>query len=389
MERENVAFLYQARSDQVFPEIKITPVDDQRVLVRVRVNTSDLIADRASLDSIARWTVMIRPAYYDNYRKLIPADSLSIIASAEQDPNKRELEGSFTQPCKINTEGIINIQIIDLHRNTINHFSKIINRKNAELELTGELTRANDSLVIIKPFIYDWAAYILRFPYLKVHSVKMIYFGHHFPMPEPPFSQSRDVQFSFDGDERKEFKITDTLIIKFEKTGIYHFLPAGEVERGFTVFKWGKGFPIPGKNTETESLAYILSGEEFNVLKEKENGAFEFWNGLSADAGQNAALRKIWIDRMEMSNRLFTSYVEGWQTDRGMIYMIFGPPEEVYRSEEEENWVMKTKPNSAPLVFSFRKVGNPLSDNDYGLERNPGFKISWYDAVERWRKGLF
>ena len=389
MEQENIASLYQPGGGQIFPEIKVTPVNDERVLISVRINTNELVAGNAALDTVPRWKLMIRPAYYDNYRKLIPADSLSIIVSKEKNQSTRWVEGEFTQRCKINSEGILQLQVIDLHVNTVHRFRKIINRKNTALELAGELTRRRDSVVLLRPFINDLAVYRIRFPYSKVDSLTMIYFGHNFPMPVPPFSMEKEHQFSFEGDERKEFKQADSFEVRFERPGIYHFLPAGESENGFTVFKWRKGFPSSSKNTEAQSLAYILSREESEELKEQEDGVINFWNSLSADGDQNAVVRKTWLSRTEMANRLFTSYIEGWQTDRGMIYMVFGPPAEVYKSETDENWVIAGRQNFPPLVFSFRKVENPLSDNDYGLQRNPAFKLSWYEAVEKWRRGIF
>jgi hypothetical protein len=32
-------------------------------------------------------------------------------------------------------------------------------------------------------------------------------------------------------------------------------------------------------------------------------------------------------------------------------------------------------------------VDNPFSDNDFKLQRSPGYKSNWYRAVDAWRSG--
>ncbi len=39
------------------------------------------------------------------------------------------------------------------------------------------------------------------------------------------------------------------------------------------------------------------------------------------------------------------------------------------------------------LSFSFEKVENPFTNNDYALSRNQLYQSSWYKAVESWRNG--
>jgi hypothetical protein len=38
------------------------------------------------------------------------------------------------------------------------------------------------------------------------------------------------------------------------------------------------------------------------------------------------------------------------------------------------------------IRFFFDQAENPLSDNDYILQRSSGYKPGWYIAVENWRR---
>ena len=100
---------------------------------------------------------------------------------------------------------------------------------------------------------------------------------------------------------------------------------------------------------------------------------------------------------------MFTSHLEGWKTDRGMISIIFGPPSYIRKTKSAEIWYYGQQSNSnlnaynslndpmriqsSGLKFTFDKVSNPFSMNDYELDRNYSYKSSWYRAVESWRKG--
>ena len=77
---------------------------------------------------------------------------------------------------------------------------------------------------------------------------------------------------------------------------------------------------------------------------------------------------------------------DGWQTDRGMIYMVFGPPRIVNRSLSTETWSYDNGTGN-DLNFIFRKNKNELSENDFVLDRNIMYKADWYKAVDFWRNG--
>jgi len=91
--------------------------------------------------------------------------------------------------------------------------------------------------------------------------------------------------------------------------------------------------------------------------------------------------------RVQDGNAYFTSYVEGWKTDRGMIYLIYGAPNVIYKTANSETWTYGEENNINSLTYVFSKVNNPFTDNDYSLDRSPNYKQAWYSAVDIWRQG--
>ena len=84
---------------------------------------------------------------------------------------------------------------------------------------------------------------------------------------------------------------------------------------------------------------------------------------------------------------------------RGMIYIIYGPPDKVYKTTEGENWgyrkpVIKSSwggrysVKEEYLFFNFKKRDNLYSDNDYYLSRNETLVTYWDKAIASWRKGV-
>jgi hypothetical protein len=98
-------------------------------------------------------------------------------------------------------------------------------------------------------------------------------------------------------------------------------------------------------------------------------------------------LLKRYYGRVKEANKYYTSYTQGWKTDRGMVFVVFGKPTNMYMTSKGEVWVygMETSMNS--IRFVFNKTENPFSDNDYILERSQFFKDPWYSAVDYWRQG--
>ena len=91
---------------------------------------------------------------------------------------------------------------------------------------------------------------------------------------------------------------------------------------------------------------------------------------------------------MEYANKKFSTYKEGWKTDKGMIYIVFGEPDFVNLEDKTENWEYNTGINQQNTRFKFNLGQNVFSENDYVLERNIMYQMPWYQAVEAWRQGI-
>ena len=98
-------------------------------------------------------------------------------------------------------------------------------------------------------------------------------------------------------------------------------------------------------------------------------------------------LMRNYFKRVEWANYYFTSYKEGWKTDRGMIYILFGLPEEVYKFSDREVWNYKSP--SLKVTFNFVKSSTLFDPDNYVLIREKKFQETWYEKVDLWRNARF
>ena len=147
------------------------------------------------------------------------------------------------------------------------------------------------------------------------------------------------------------------------------------------------------KFTKVPSLAgpliYICTKQENDrlVLAKNDKRAFDrVILGITQDTERAKKLIRNYFRRVEHANELFTSYKEGWKTDRGMIYIIFGPPEQVYKFNDREVWTYKT---SFDVTFNFTKSSSVFDPDNYVLIRNKKYQQLWYEVIDLWRDARF
>ena len=220
----------------------------------------------------------------------------------------------------------------------------------------------------------------------------MDYFKHDFPLALPPYSTTERTIFNYKPDSFFVIgKTVGVLRLIIPEKGFYHIVTDKDTKNGLTLYSVDASFP--GIKDETEMIKcirYITTSEEYNALmnsNHKKAAIDEFWKEKGGSNERAKELLRKYYLRVQQSNKLFTSFQSGWQTDRGMIYIIYGSPGTIYRSAESESWTYGTPNSSLSLNFFFIKVNNPFSENDFTLSRSPSYESTWYRAVEVWRQG--
>lgn len=219
------------------------------------------------------------------------------------------------------------------------------------------------------------------------------WYNRKFPLALPPYSSSKNNSFTLEPDST--FQIDAGQIIEFSERGFYHFRLDTNTWSGYTVYSFYDQFPFITKRLHLgPPLRYLTTKREYKEISEAmhdpvkmKESVDNFWLGRSGSLERSKVLVQSFYSRVEDANIHFSSYLEGWKTDRGIIYVIYGPPNKVYRSTTGEAWVYGDETSSLSYYFNFLRVSNPFTANDYSLERMGSYRYGWGQAIESWRNG--
>lgn len=108
--------------------------------------------------------------------------------------------------------------------------------------------------------------------------------------------------------------------------------------RVFTIRWIGMPTLATDLNKAIEQMKHIAKGSYIKKMKkakedEKRRLFEEFWRELDPTPGTlKNELMEEYYRRVEYADVNFASYREGWKTDRGMLYIVLGPPDDIDRS---------------------------------------------------------
>ena len=99
--------------------------------------------------------------------------------------------------------------------------------------------------------------------------------------------------------------------------------------------KIGISSSISNIDQAVENMRYILHDDEWKKLRkskntDKETLFLEYWESRdpTPETSDNEVMNE-YFSRVSYSNNNFKSYLPGWKTDMGMIYILFGPPDDL------------------------------------------------------------
>lgn len=155
-----------------------------------------------------------------------------------------------------------------------------------------------------------------------------------------------------------------------------------------------KNFPLLLTAEElARPLYYIMSKKEYDELMSLnsddaiKNKIDRFWLRNIGNKQEAAQVIELYYSRVETANKLFSNYKEGWKTDRGMIYILFGPP--LYKDQKLNSlqWFYSYNRGNSRTTFSFERpksVNKHFPFSNYLLER-----AFFYNNVEYQQKRLW
>ena len=238
-------------------------------------------------------------------------------------------------------------------------------------------------------------------PYINKYFQKQFYsspdtlhgyfYQHTFSPAIPPMVTRRDLpEKSIEIDS--SFMIPAGQLFQLDRSGLYFFQKDTTKVNGKGFRLEHRYFPEPATLSQLkEPLIYLLTKKERDHLEKiNDKKSFDkFWLDMTRSADKAKKIIKAYYNRVEQANIYFTTFKAGWKSDPGMIYIIFGPPDQVFKTETGEEWIYLANDKFPKIRFRFIKSENIFSPSHYALIRDQGYQEVWFRAIDLWRKSRF
>lgn len=233
-------------------------------------------------------------------------------------------------------------------------------------------------------------------------------------MYSPNYSSTNIQYKGIDYEEREVIQSTDrtftqpgSIIIEFnfeqQSRGNYRFEVRADDRNGEELFK-GRDFGVKSKNypalkTPKElarPLAYLMNDSEYEKLMDIDNPDSlkkeidRFWLRNINSEREAGNVLQMYYERVEQANKQFSNFKEGWKTDMGMIYILFGQPWYTDRYFDRVQWLYSYNRNNPERTFTFMrpKLKNEFYPFDYFiLQRHRNYYNTEYQQVQLWLSG--
>ncbi|PCI99226.1 MAG: hypothetical protein COB15_04705 [Flavobacteriales bacterium] len=391
---KNVAGIYMPGLNLINPIYKIFHKNDTLTDLHFRLNSENILYTKKRGDTTFSANIMIKYEIVNQETKIL-IDSASIFfTDYGNNKQKKFLDGLINLKTVSGKNYDLVITVNDLTRD---HYIKkrlTVNRSDIYNPQNYLILDSNYSVVFKNHFNSNDKVYIKKNESNPAKSITLKFYSTDLPIAKPPFATETDnetTSFSPQLTSQLNFDSTNTLTYIVKEKGLYHFHSLENSSSGPTLFNFQEHFPkVQSPENMIGPMRYISTKKEYALLTEsenKKNAVDKHWVNVAESNERARTLIREYYTRVENANNYFTSYLEGWKTDRGIIYIIYGTPNVVYKNKDYENWIYGEENNMMSISFVFHKVSNPVSNNDYSLSRSPIFKSSWFRAVDSWRNG--
>lgn len=403
IDSKDLSYLYNPSRNSLNPLYNVRNESDNESILSIKFFTSELYFSEANTQGVALASLLVTAKLYTTEQGRILADTAAYTLNIYKENSPPEHIYQIPLQVDPGREYLVELKILDRVRLQVVQafitFNTLSDYNRYNFRAVGYL----DKNMIFKPILKVNEYVNLLYLHNNIDSIFVSYYKPYQEIPHPPSMILPEKTPDYPPDTTIAIPYSDTIPVMLPSKGIYLCSASREIMEGYTFLNLGEEFPAmttPG--VMIEPLAYLATENEMNNIKDAEKQKLaldEFWIGCGGNIERARELIRIYYTRVYYANHYFTSYTEGWRTDRGMVYIIYGPPDKVYKSSDGESWgylkpVIKSswgpryRVKDEYLFFTFRKRNNVFSDNDYYLSRNETLVTMWDQAIASWRKGI-
>lgn len=387
---QQLALMYNPYSTTIHPKVFAKKNNLEDIDLYVIINDDELLFSKANAQKSNTATIKIFYKVMESYEKTALLDS----CTRTVDFTKEQATKTYAIKLKLKPlelkKFIIQTTITDILRGKMSiHFTEI-DKTDPFSEDNYMITKTSNMQPLAEHYIKKGDA--VRVDYLCNSKYPSLMSGskpHELTIPLSPYSSDPAVEdttiFYNTMEENASYIMRGTTAQLYAATADTNY------NRNLVLPCFDGDFPnIDTPEEMMLPLAYLATPEEYAALRNataKKLAVDDFWYSCTRDIRRAKELIKVYYSRAIISNLLFTDYRKGMLTDRGMVYIVLGPPKMLAITSTSEVWTYNDTKSGQKIRFVFRRTRTKLSGEKYVLRRSTEFKTIWDKAVGSWRKG--
>jgi len=403
VDTKDLSYLYNPIKNPFTPRYNVINQSDALSILSVKFFANELFFSEANAEGVPTAIILVSVRLFNISQGRVLADTAVYNLNIIKETGRTEYVYHVPLKVEKGSEYLAEVKILDRLRmqvvqafvpfNTLSYYNRynFISRGHFEQnELFNPVLRINEYVNLL----YNKG---------PIDSLYISYYKPFREVPDPPSMLLPEKTLDYDPDQIIAISYSDTLPMMLPREGIYFCTVKRDLKEGFTFLNFGPTFPsMTTPEVMIEPLAYIAAEDELAELRAASRPKLavdDFWIRCGGNVEKARELIRIYYSRVLYSNLYFSSYKEGWRSERGMIYIIYGPPDKVYKTAEGENWgyrkpVIKSSwggrytVTEEYLFFNFKSRNNTFTDNDFYLARSETLVTFWDKAIASWRKGI-
>jgi GWxTD domain-containing protein len=392
---QQYAALYNPSEFSLNAEYMFYHISDNMTSMYIRLFPGELLFNQANEQAEYRALVSITSVIYelDNKGAIIAQlDSVRFEVRLDRDDEQRT--AYFTTKVLNLPAGkqyLLRLESRDQQRGTLG-------LKYMYVDKSSELSAQNFSVVSATTGYPRFQNYISPGEVFRINyrlpghdTIYLDYIKTRDDLPRPPITTDSPSAFPYEVDTTIALAYSEGTVYTLPDRGTYHFRIDSLSREGFTLHHFGEGFPrVETETALMEPLFYISTLTEYGRMRNQENrkrAVDEFWLQRTSSMERSRELIRVYYNRVLYSNLYFTTEREGWKSDRGMIFILLGPPDRMRDSGNEQRWYYISRRQGKVVEFVFERRPGVHSNHDLVWRKSGEALGYWAAAVSSWRNG--
>lgn len=391
----HLASVYNPSRLSLHPDYSIFHESENFSILYIRAYPSELRFDQANEESEYRALLTLK---YQLTQLGEPGLDSTVVDSASftykllgKDEKSPAFFASLTIPVKQGNRYRLKLETKDLNRGSIGLEYLYVDKANAYSDQNFKVVSMFSGYPKFMRFFLPGERFNVRYRDPSVDSIFVRYFTLDSELPRPPITATADYTLNVTPDTSFRFQLVDSADYNLRREGMYFIQVDEEHEDGLTLFNFGGSFPnVKTPNELMEPLFYLATQAEYRDIRKKPNQKLavdEFWLKIGNNVEKSRELIRIYYNRVIYSNLYFTSNKEGWKTDQGMIFILFGPPSRIQMTGSGERWYYYARRKSKTIEFQFNRQPDAFAHQHLVWNKTSETQMYWNEAVRTWKNG--